>query len=155
MMNKTNAKQQRMETLKNNGVNVDNFFNLSMQIPFGAEVVIKVDGKEMVIPANNGFNPEVSFGGDVARDMGCICGTDMCRVDSGSYNPNVTGVTVATNVPSMDLSNDKIVKSILDNGYVYNYKTAGRFVAAQTFRMINGESRNFQTGKQNMVMMHI
>ena len=46
---KMNNKESRMETLKANGINVDNFFDLSMRIPVGAEVKISVNGKEMVI----------------------------------------------------------------------------------------------------------
>ncbi len=148
MMNKTNAREQRMETLRNNGVNVDNFFNLSIQIPFGAEVKIVVDGKEMIIPASSGFTPGVSFGGDVARDMGCIYGNDMCKVDTGSYNPIVSGVTVARNVHTMDLSNDQIVKNIVKGGYVFNSRVDGRFVTAQMFKMLNGTSYNYKTKQQ-------
>lgn len=42
-------------------------------------------------------------------------------------------------------SNDAIVKQIMDEGYVYNHKTDGRFVAAQTFRMLNEKSYNWKT----------
>ena len=55
MMNK--KANERMDVLKANGIDTSNFFNLSMQIPFGAEVKIVVDGKEMIIPAtDNGTN---------------------------------------------------------------------------------------------------
>lgn len=92
-MNKTNAKETRMETLKANGVNVNNFFNLNMNIPVGANVQITIDGVPYVINS----------------------------------------------------SNDAIVKDIMENGYVFNYKTSGRWVAAQTFKMLNGRSYNRKT----------
>ena len=48
---KTLTREQRNEILKANGINTDNFFDLSMRVPFGAKVEIKVDGKEY------SFNP--------------------------------------------------------------------------------------------------
>ena len=92
MNNKMTNKEMRMETLKVNGVNTNNFFNLSMNIPVGSNVQVLIDG----VPYE--FNS----------------------------------------------SNDAIVKQIMDEGYVYNYKTDGRFVAAQTFKMLNGRSYNYK-----------
>ena len=90
MMNKEN----RMETLRKAGYNVDNFFDLSLRIPLGSTVKISVDGKEMVIGQN--------------------------------------------------LENDPIVQNIINDGYVYNPKTDGRFVAAQTFKMLTEKSWNYK-----------
>lgn len=46
---------------------------------------------------------------------------------------------------TIDSSNDTIVKQIIDNGYVFNSRTDGRFVTAQTFRMLNEKSYNPKT----------
>lgn len=140
MMNKTN-KENRMETLRNNGIDTSKFFDLSMRIPFGAEVKLIVDGKEMVIPASNGFTPGVSFGGDFARDIDCACVADMKTVDSSSYSPIIPGVTTA------HFSDDPIVQNIMKNGYVFNSRVDGRFATAQMFKMLNGISCNIKTGK--------
>lgn len=37
---------------------------------------------------------------------------------------------------------DEVAKNILDNGYVFNRRTDGRFIVAQTFRMLNEKSYN-------------
>lgn len=93
MMNRTNARENRMETLKANGINTNNFFNLNMDIPVGANVEIKINGVPYVINS----------------------------------------------------SNDAIVKQIMDNGYVFNPRTDGRFVTAHTFKMLNEKSWNSKT----------
>ena len=41
-------KQQRMETLKQAGINTNNFFELNLRIPLNAEVKLSVNGKEMI-----------------------------------------------------------------------------------------------------------
>jgi hypothetical protein len=136
-----NAREKRIEELKKNGVNVDNFFDLNLRIPFGAEVRLVVDGKEMVIPASNGFIQGIGSGRDAA--ISGTFGTCMDSIDSSSYP--MSGVTVAQNVNVANLSNDPIVQNIMKNGYLYNYKTDGRFVAAVTFKMLNGISYNYKT----------
>ena len=109
MMNRNNAKENRMETLKANGVNTENFFDLSMRIPFGAEVKIMVDGKEMVIPAANGV--QLSESEMMVKKM-----IDL----HNSYEAN----------------NDPIAQSIINDGYVKNSKLYRRWITAQTFRML-------------------
>ena len=94
MMNdKMNAKEQRMESLRKANVNTNNFFNLNMNIPVGANVTVTIDGV-------------------------------LYEINSSS---------------------DAIVKQIMDEGYVYNPKTDGRWVAAQTFRMLSEKSYNWKT----------
>ena len=46
---------------------------------------------------------------------------------------------------TVNTSGDAIVEQILEKGYIYNSKVDGRWVAAQTFRMINGKSYNYKT----------
>lgn len=46
---------------------------------------------------------------------------------------------------TVNTAGDAIVKQIMDDGYVYNYKTDGRFVAAKTFAMLNGKAYNYKT----------
>lgn len=95
MTSKTNNKETRMETLKQAGINTNNFFNLNMNIPVGANVIVTIDG-----------------------------------------------------VPyEINSSNDAIVKQIMEEGYVFNAKTSGRWVCAQTFKMLTEESYNYKTGK--------
>lgn len=48
MMNKN----ERMEVLKKAGYNTNNFFDLSLRVPFGAEVKVVVNGKEMIVGQN-------------------------------------------------------------------------------------------------------
>ena len=86
-------KKERMEAMKNAGLDVTKFFNLQMDIPVGSKVEIKIDG----VPYT--FNS----------------------------------------------SEDPIVKDILDKGYVFNSRVDGRFVTAQTFKMLNGKSYNQKT----------
>ena len=93
MNNKMTKKEERMETLRKANVNTNNFFNLNMNIPVGANVTVTIDGVHYEINS----------------------------------------------------SNDAIVKQIMDEGYVYNYKTDGRWVAAQTFRMLSEKSYNWKT----------
>lgn len=85
--------QNRMETLKANGIDTTKFFNLNMDIPVGASVQITIDG-----------------------------------------------------VPyKINSSSDSIVRQIMDSGYVFNSRVDGRFVTAQTFKMLNERSYNFNT----------
>ena len=95
MMNKMNNKETRMATMKNAGMDVTKFFNLSMNIPVGSNVEIKIDG----IPYT--FNS----------------------------------------------SEDEIVKDIMEHGYIHNTKLDGRFVCAQTFKMLNEKSYNIKTNQ--------
>lgn len=116
MTNRTNAKDQRMETLKANGINVENFFDLSLRIPLGADVRISVNGKEMTIgqPTRNKYN-------------GLL---DNVALAEPVYTNN--GVEI--------LEDDQIARNIIENGYVKNTKLWRRWVTAQTFSMINYKS---------------
>lgn len=93
MNNKMTKKEERLEVLRKANVNTNNFFNLSMNIPVGANVVVTVDG----VPYE--FNS----------------------------------------------SNDAIVKDIVSKGWVFNSRTDGRFLTAQTFKMLNEKSYNWKT----------
>lgn len=93
MMNVKNNKEARMETLKANGICTDNFFNLNMNIPVGADVQVLINGVPYTI------------------------------------------------------TSDMIANKIMEEGYVYNAKTAGRYVCAQTFRMLTEKSYNYKTRK--------
>ena len=126
MMNKN----ERMEALRNAGVATDKFFDLSLRIPFGAEVVIKVDGKEMVIGNN-----DCEKGQAVAVCTNTVGIRDIPFEMLG--NPSIG--------KSYYVSDDTIVKDILNNGYVFNSRVDGRFVTAQTFKMLNGKSYNRKT----------
>ena len=126
MMNKNNVKENRMETLRSNGVNVDNFFNLNLQIPFGAEVKLSVDGKEMVIPATHGGT---NLGNDLVNQF-----ADICKMgnEAFGYIPNAN-----INIPVYTNANDPIAQSIIDDGYVKNSSLFRRFIFAHTMKLIN------------------
>lgn len=114
MMNKKmNKREQRMEVLRDSGVNVDNFFNINLSIPFGHEVKILVDGKEMIIPATN-------------KDV----------VTAYENYPNSQSIADA-NVSTIMSVSDPIAQSIIENGYVKNSKLFRRFIFAHTIRMLN------------------
>lgn len=87
------ARENRMETLKANGLDTTKFFNLNMDIPVGSDVEIRINGIPYV------FNS----------------------------------------------STDAIAKKIMDDGYIFNSKVDGRWITAQTFRMLNGISFNSKT----------
>ena len=136
MMNKEN----RMEALKNAGVNVDNFFDLSMRIPFGAEVKIVVDGKEMVVGQSVSSDEKRKAVGIPAVNcvpIGTIGGTPV----------GVVGVVGCSATGKSTLENDPIVQGIIESGYVFNSRTDGRFVTAQTFKMLNERSWNWKLRK--------
>ena len=114
-----------MNTLKQNGIDTTGFFDLSMRVPFGAEVKILVNGKEMSV-GNNGFvTSNVDFDGNVGF------------LDAGN------GIAFGT-VPNFesDLAEDPIVQNIMREGWVFNSRTDGRWVCAKTFSMLNGETYN-------------
>jgi hypothetical protein len=123
MMNKTNA-EKRMETLRNNGVNVDNFFNLSMQIPMGAEVKIIVDGKEMVVPAFHGNENGIignGFVGNFSAPTIVASNGDICNAETGEV---------------LVMANDPIAQSIVNDGYVKNSSLFRRWIFAKTMKML-------------------
>lgn len=128
-----NNKENRMETLKENGINVANFFDLSLRIPFGATVTINVNGEEMTL-GQPSFQPGISSGGDIA-----LVGANGLPAIHGS----VTGLTEMASTE--DLANDPIVQNIMNAGYVFNPRTDGRFVCAATFKMLNGSTYNTKT----------
>ena len=132
MMNRTNAKEMRMETLKANGINTENFFNLSLTIPVGHEVKIVVDGKEMVVPANTFTNatPVTNYGCNNftlgGREVNIIKG-DLVDVETGE-------------ILLVGEKDDPIIQAILEEGYVNNTKLFRRWITAQTFKMLNYKS---------------
>ena len=128
MMNAINNKEARMETLKNAGVNINNFFDLSMRIPFGAEVKIVVDGKEMIIGQNNCQAAGV-----------CSNSVSNGNIKFSDLNGNPIAYGVA------NLSDDPIVKNINQEGYIFNSKVDGRWIVAQTFKMLTEKSYNYKT----------
>ena len=118
MMNKKmSAKEERMNKLAQAGVNTNGFFNLNLQIPFGAEVILKVNGKEMVMPVF-ADGSETAFAD--ARTVGQV-GNGL----AGQF------------VDICNMANDVIAQSIIENGYVKNSKIFRRFILAHTMKMLN------------------
>ena len=128
MMNKNTEK--RMETLKANGIDTTNFFDLSMRIPMGADVRILVNGKEMVV--GNGNIPTVTTAG--------IHGGNVNGITSG-YTPSINIPVYGNAMTNVNTyANDAIAQNIIENGYVKNSKLFRRWITAQTFRMLNYQS---------------
>ena len=117
---RANNRENRMTALNNAGVNTNNFFNVNVNVPIGSSLEIFIDGVPYTFNSSNG----------------CV----VNGVDAGSsvVCNNVVTNNVVTNV-------DPIVQTIMNDGYVFNRKTDGRFVVAQTFKMLNTESYNWQT----------
>ena len=151
MERKMNNTEKRMETLKANGIDTTNFFDLSMRIPFGAEVKILVDGKEIAVPtqtfanttpiANCGCDNFVLDGRKVEMCNGDLIDSNTGEVvimGIGNIGINDSGKIGSWTLNGME--NDPIVQSIIEDGYVKNSKLFRRFVTAQTFRMLSYQS---------------
>jgi hypothetical protein len=151
MNNKMTNKEVRMETLKANGVNTDNFFDLSMRIPFGAEVKIVVDGKEMVIPATSTETTATAYGNHVVGNglIGNYVGVPTILSSNGDICNAETGEVLV-------MANDSIAQSIINDGYVKNSSLFRRWVTAQTFRLLeyvdrrNSNRKGWEAGFKDM-----
>ena len=115
---KKTAYEQRMEKLHENGINVDNFFDLSLRIPLNAEVKITVNGKEMTIG-----QPVTQIGNGIAY------GTDAQLTETVIGLPS-----------TWDIENDPVAQKIMENGYVKNTMIFRRWIFAQTMRLLNYKS---------------
>lgn len=70
-------------------------------------------------------------------------GLDTSKYVNLSLNiPSGSKVEIMINGKPYNISNDEIVKQIKEKGYVFNSRTDGRWVCAQTFRMFNSSSYN-------------
>lgn len=68
-------------------------------------------------------------------------GLDTSKYVNLSLNiPSGSKVEIMINGKSYNISNDEIVKQIKEKGYVFNPRTDGRWVCAQTFKMLNSSS---------------
>lgn len=151
MMNRNNAKENRMNKLTEAGIDTSNFFNLSMQIPFGAEVVIKVDGKEMVIPATSTETTATAYGNHVVGNglVGTYVGVPTILSSNGDICNAETGEVLV-------MANDSIAQSIINDGYVKNSSLFRRWVTAQTFRLLeyvdrrNSNRKGWEAGFKDM-----
>lgn len=63
------------------------------------------------------------------------------QVNIGGIMYDLTPCNVENNAEGWDHF-DEVVKDILDNGFVFNRRTDGRFIVAQTFKMLNEKSYN-------------
>lgn len=133
MMNRkmTNAEERTMK-LAQAGVNVDNFFNLNLQIPFGAEVRLIVDGKEMVVPAQT-FTHTTPIATTTCGYVGNYNGRKVNLINGDLVDSETSEVVV--------MNYDPIAQSIIEDGYVKNSRLFRRWVMAQTFRMLEYTDR--------------
>ena len=126
---RANNRENRMTALNNAGVNTSNFFNVNVNVPVGSCLEIFIDG----VPYT--FNSGAGIVGNASNISGV--GSMGCRGVGDAINGIANG-NVITNV-------DPIVQNIMSGGYVFNRKTDGRFVTAQTFKMLTKNSYNWQT----------
>ena len=111
---------------------------------------------------NNGANVTRKNNKEVRMEILANAGVDTGKFFNLSLNNIPHGTPVQINIggimydltPSVVESNnekwdhfDEVVKDILDNGFVFNRRTDGRFVVAQTFKMLNEGSYNRKTWK--------
>lgn len=69
-------------------------------------------------------------------------------IDGITYNLTSKDTTIVNNnFHQENFMNDNVAKSIMDNGYVFNRRIDGRFVTAQTFKMLNSKSLNRNTNE--------
>lgn len=85
------------------------------------------------------------------------CGVPV-RVEVGKMKYDLTP-SIPNEIDYNDWDHlDRIVDDILNNGYVFNRKTDGRFITAQTFRMLNTPVYNLNTNKDkpdwNLYLKH-
>lgn len=121
MNNKMNAREERTMKLQEAGINVDNFFNLNLQIPLGAEVKISVNGKEMIVGQHKGNESKLD-------PRFCVTNVYGLLDDSDTHEVKTSGI---------DLSNDPIAQEIMEQGYVKNSNLFRRWVLAKTISMLN------------------
>ena len=120
MMNK--KVNERMETLKANGVNVDNFFDLSLRVPIGADIHLTVNGKEIAFTQSN-FGTSKGFTAN-ANDVVMYKG-DLVNAKTGEV------LLMGTD------NSDPIAQSIINDGYIKNNKLFRRWIFAQTISLLN------------------
>lgn len=120
MMNK--KANERMDVLKANGVNVDNFFDLSLRVPIGADIHLTVNGKEIAFTQSN-------FG----ASKGFTVNTNDIAMYKGDLVNAKTGEIL---LMGMD-NDDPIAQSIINDGYVKNNHLFRRYIGAQTMRMLS------------------
>ena len=128
-------RNDRIETLRQNGIDISNFFDLSLRIPLGATVTLNINGQQLV--ATSGFNT------DANESIPCVISDGhIVPVNSNGNTVVLGGYTYSGESLTTD---DTIIQNIMDSGYVFNSRTDGRFVCAQTFRMLNEKSYNIKT----------
>ena len=126
-MERKNNAEVRMNKLAEAGVDTNNFFNINLQVPFGKEVRILVDGKEMVVPTNtNVIRTETGLVGTYTGVPAFVSSNgDVCNAETGEV---------------LVMANDPIAQSIIEDGYVKNSKLFRRWITAHTFKMLNYEA---------------
>ena len=90
MNNKMTKKEERMNALNNAGVNTNNFFNLNMNIPVGANVVVTIDGIPYTINScNDAIVKQIMDEGYVYNakvDGRWVCAKTFAMINGKAYN---------------------------------------------------------------------
>ena len=145
MNNKLTKAEERTMKLAQAGYNTDNFFNLTLSVPFGKEVRILVDGKEVTVPTTTMENGLV---GTYDRVPMCFnvptfvaSNGDICNAETGEV---------------LMTRNDTIAQRIMYDGYVKNSKLFRRFIFAHTMKLIeyvdrkNPNRKGWEAGFKDM-----
>ena len=138
MMNRkmTNAEERTMK-LAQAGISTDNFFNLTLSVPFGKEVRILVDGKEMVVPSQTFTDITTTYSNPICGGSVNSFGVPTFVTSNGDICNAETGEVLVFHQDSID----SIAQRIIEDGYVKNNRLFRRFVGAQTMRFLAYEDR--------------
>lgn len=109
--------------MKENGLDISQFYSMSLKIPLGSTVELKIDGKKIdVKPLQNGFNNSL------------VSSEENANTITESASNKVSALTSCTE------EENRILDSIFSNGYVKNSRLWRRWITAQTFKMLNYRS---------------
>lgn len=120
-------RNDRMNVLRENNIDISNFFDLQLRIPLGATATVNIDGRELVVRATRD---------NVVGTNGDITNTPVIGVEN---------LVSSSLIDWMDYQDDPIAQGIMDSGYIFNSRVDGRWLTAQTFKMLNSRSYNVKT----------
>ena len=150
MMNKTMTKaEERTMKLAQSGYNTDNLFNLTLSVPFGKEVRILVDGKEVTVPTTTLETTATAYGNHVVSGLARNFGVPTFVASNGDVCDAETGEVLVK-------VNDPIAQSIINDGYVKNSKLFRRYVLAHTMKLLeyvdrkNPNRKGWEAGFKDM-----
>lgn len=111
--------------MRENGLDFSKFYSMSLQIPLGSQVELKIDGKKLELTDRNSDVKNVRIGSNNPSFNDC-----KTTLENNSY--------ASIDDLSPDLKADvlNLITKIHDKGYVKNAHLWRRWVTAQTFKML-------------------